>query len=200
MSSFAPPCHLAAQTGKDACRLVSGDRRAQDVLHPRSAQAEHRLGPRRRAHVDGARGHRPPAQLHEQLAGHVERRRDHLGVETLLVAGRRLAAQAQRAGGAHDGRPGEVGALQEDVGGLVGDLAVQAAHDAGDHRGPLGVGDDQHVVGRGTRSLVVERGDLLARIRPPHDDASARAWSAGRRRAAADPGPTARSWSRPPRC
>ena len=41
----------------------------------------------------------------------------------------------------------------------------------GDDRGPLGVGDDQHVVGQNA-ILAVERGDRLARIRPPDDDAS----------------------------
>ncbi len=63
----------------------------------------------------------------------------------------------------------ERGGFQQHGGGAVGDLGVEAAHDAGQRHRAIGRGDDGHV-GRELARLAVERRELLALGRRTHDD------------------------------
>ena len=63
----------------------------------------------------------------------------------------------------------EVRGLEQDVGRLVADLGLLAAHDPGERDRALGVGD--HEVARLELAVdAVERAQLLARPRPADDD------------------------------
>ncbi len=95
-----------------------------------------------------------------------------LGVAAALEAVAGVGVEAEAAArGAHPPAV-EVGALDEQVGGRVGDLAVGAAHDAGQRHRPLGVGDDQHLGVEGARDAVEGRQPLAA-AGAADDDAAA---------------------------
>ena len=72
----------------------------------------------------------------------------------------RLGAEGEPLGRAPDAHRVEHGALDDDVAGRVRDLAVGAAHDAGDADRALRIGDEQRVVGQGA-GHVVQRLELL---------------------------------------
>ena len=99
---------------------------------------------------------------------HDERRRssrallDAVVVHAALVAHGALGDEAQVARGARGAARLEGRRLEQDVGGLLGDLGVEATHNARErHRAELGRGDDGHV--RSQRALhLVERGELRA--------------------------------------
>ena len=63
----------------------------------------------------------------------------------------------------------EVGRLQQNRGGRVGDLRLGAAHDSGQRNGPLGIGDDQ-IVGLKLQLRAVQQLQTLFGTRAPHDD------------------------------
>src|SRR5690606_758503 len=73
------------------------------------------------------------------------------------------------AGLAGDAGGREVGGLDDDLGGAVGDLRLQAAHGAGHGDRPRPVGDED-VDGVEVAHDVVERLQPLALQRPPHHD------------------------------
>ena len=94
-----------------------------------------------------------------------------MGVDALLPAVRGLAAQPEALGAAQDADGLEVGGLEQDVRGRVGNLAVLAAHDPGDRERTLAVGDQE--VGRVELAEdAVQGSDLLAGAGTPDDDAS----------------------------
>src|SRR4029079_16187471 len=79
-----------------------------------------------------------------------------------------LAAEGIALAGSPDRHRIEDGRLDDDVGRAVLDLGRRGAHDAGDADRAAGVRDEERV--RVERSLnVVERLDLLARLRAPDD-------------------------------
>ena len=83
-----------------------------------------------------------------------------------------IGVLAQAAGGLADVVAGELGALEEQLGGAVFDLAVQAAHNAGQGNGLGTIADDQ-VIGGQLEVLLVQGGDLLTILGAADDDLAA---------------------------
>ena len=113
------------------------------------------------AAADGP-GHVPAGDLHDEGRGRSRALLDAVVVDAALVAHGAFRDEPQVAARAR-GAPGlERGGFEQDVGRVVGDLGVEAAHHAGErHRAALGRGDDGHVGGK--RALdVVERGERAA--------------------------------------
>ncbi len=75
----------------------------------------------------------------------------------------------EKAGRLPHRRGAEVGRLEEDPRRRRGDRRVEAAHDARERDGLLGVGDDE-VLRRESPLDAVERDESLPGPRPPHDD------------------------------
>ena len=91
-----------------------------------------------------------------------------VGVDALLEARRRLAAEPEAPGGAQHGEGFEVRRLEQQVGRLVAHLAVLAAHDPGDRDRPARVGDDE--IRRSELPLVAVEGDDLLSLGGAADD------------------------------
>ena len=96
---------------------------------------------------------------------------DGAGIDDALEAVAGIGADVEAAGGAADGDGLPRRGLEDDVGGLVADLGVGAAHDAGegDHATAQLVGDDEFVAGE-RDDLAVEELEFLALGREPHDE------------------------------
>ena len=94
-----------------------------------------------------------------------------LGIDSALEAVGGVGVDAEAAGGAADAGGLEVGDLEEDVGGGVGDSGFGAAHDAGDGEG-FGLIGDNEVVGQEGAVLAVE-GDEGFGFRGVADDNAA---------------------------
>ena len=123
--------------------------------------------------VEAGGGDIAAAQLLNQMERALEAELGAVLVDALLVAGARVTALAEGAAGLADRIAGEGGALEQQLGGIALDLAVEAAHDAGQRDRLLGVADDQ-IVGIEGEFLLVQRGDLLALVGAADDDAAAR--------------------------
>ena len=91
---------------------------------------------------------------------------------TLFVMAGGIGVLAQAAGGLADVVAGKLGALEEQLGGAVFDLAVQAAHNAGQGNGLGTIADDQ-VIGGQLEVLLVQGGDLLTILGAADDDLAA---------------------------
>ena len=126
-----------------------------------------------------------------------------------LEAGRGLGPQAQALRRAGDGHRGEVGRLEEDLGGGVRDLRRRAAHDAGDpDRGILGVADQAVLAGVADPAPglsdgagdAIERLDRLAADGPGGRSVRDRGAGPGHRGGWAGPARASRSSTRPRRC
>ena len=90
---------------------------------------------------------------------------DAVVVNAALIAHGAFRDKPQVARGARGAARLEGRRLKEDIGGLLGDLGVEAAHDARErHRTALGRGDDGHV-GSERAFHLVERGELRAVLR-----------------------------------
>ena len=128
----------------------------------------------RRDRVDHAGEDRSAAQVGDQGGRPGRRARLELRVRAALEAMGGVRVHPQALGGlAH--RPGvEPGALDQHVAGPRTDLAVLAAHDAGQGHRPRAVGDHQHVVGELALGAV-QGGQDLARVRRADDDGRGRA-------------------------
>ena len=83
-----------------------------------------------------------------------------------------VRAHAEASGGAADAGAVEVGALEEDHLGVLGDLGVLAAHDAGDADGFVLVADAEHA-GVQLALVAVQGADGLALARGADDDVAA---------------------------
>ena len=165
-----------------------GDAHARELAHDvggREREPEQAIGAldaqrdaRRRgrgvaARLDGTRRDRAARELGEQPRRAVGRARDPRAVDAALEAIRRLAVQPVPARGEpHRGRV-EVRALDQHVGGRLGDLALGAAHHARDRDRALRVRDHE-IGGVELARLAVERRDRLAGRRAPHADLAAR--------------------------
>ena len=66
----------------------------------------------------------------------------------------------------------EIGGFEQDLGALLSDLRIGAAHDAGDGDRGAGIGDDEDPVVRQSADLAVEGAQGLAGATAPHDDAT----------------------------
>ena len=93
---------------------ASSTRVAEQLAHAlAAAAARSRGGAGLRVHVDRARHHARPAQLHHQPRRQPLGGDRLLGMQLLLEARRRLAAQPERLRGAHDVRPDPGGRLHQ---------------------------------------------------------------------------------------
>lgn len=108
----------------------------------------------------------------DQLTGAVDGELGEVGVEALLIVGGGVRAHAEASGGAADAGAVEVGALEEDHLGVVRDLGVLAAHDAGDADGFVLVADAEHA-GVQLALVAVQGADGLALARGADDDVAA---------------------------
>ena len=133
--------------------------------------AHQRLG-RVREDVDDAVYDLARAQQLDELAGPVDGQPREVGVEALFIVRGGVRAHVERRGGAAYARAVEVGALEEDHLGVLGYLAVLAAHDAGEADGLVLVADAEHA--RRHPALVPVQGAAgLALARGAHDDVPA---------------------------
>ncbi len=153
--------HAEAERTQVLGLLRARDRDAEQPLDARLAQPQHRGLRSGAADVDRARQEPRARELDEQRGGDRLRVHRPLGREALLVAGAGLGAQAELVRGRVDRRPVPVGDLEQHARRRLGDLRAVAAHDPGDRRGALVVGDEA-VGGAERADLVVERDDLLA--------------------------------------
>ena len=108
----------------------------------------------------------------DQFACTVDRRNGQHRVDVLFKFRRSIGAHAEGQRGLADGCAEEVGRLEHDVDGIVHDLAVLAAHDAGQTDGLRLVRDDKHV-GLELTDAAVERGERLVLARAADDDLAA---------------------------
>ena len=161
--------HLAAQAAEDVDDLLARDLGAHHGAEARHAELQvDRLG-LLQPHVHHAGAHRAARHLGDERGGHVGVEGHRVVVHPALVAHGRLADQAQVAARAAGVRAIERGGLQQHRGGSLGDLGLEAAHDAGQRHGALGRGDDGHV-GHELAVFAVERGEPLALGRRAHHD------------------------------
>ena len=154
---------------EDAHHIVRGDGHARALLNVRHAGGDDLRGARVGIEVDHAGYHVARVQKVHQHAGAVERVHHRAGGHAALKAAAALRAHAQSAAGQADGRTVERRALEHHVRGALGDLALLAAHDAGQARGALLVTDDQ-VVGAQGALVSVQRGQRLAGMGAAHHD------------------------------
>ena len=153
-----------AERGEDAARLRAVDGHAQHLLDARIRERDAGGGRGVGENVGDARRRTPARDPFEQVQGARLGLGREFGTEALLEAQGRLAAQLQARGGAADGARVEIGHLEQDGGGRGRDLAVAAAHDAGQTHGPAAVADHERL--RVEFALhAVERGQPFARAR-----------------------------------
>ena len=126
---------------------------------------------------------RPGRALTQQLTEAVDGGGDGTGIAATLEAGRGLGAQSQPLRGAGDRHRGEIGRLEQHLGGRLRDLRRGASHDAGDaDRRSLGVADQAVLAGVAHTSTglphdtghAVEGLDRLTGSSLPDDQATAR--------------------------
>lgn len=111
--------------------------------------------------TDGAR-HMAAGDFHDESRRSSGALFDAVVVNAALIAHGAFRDKPQVARGARGAARLEGRRLKEDIGGLLGDLGVEAAHDARErHRTALGRGDDGHV-GSERAFHLVERGELRA--------------------------------------
>ena len=161
-----------AEAHENVLDEVGGDIGPHHGHKARNAEDELRTGGGKLVDVHHAGTHGAPGHLGQK-------RRRGLGdyfaqviVHTALVAHGGLGDKAQVAARAGGAAALEGGGLQKHTGGLLGDLAVLAAHDAGERHGALGGGDDRHVA-RQLAVLPVQGGEVLAVGGGAHDDMGA---------------------------
>ena len=125
-SSSIPSGASAAHTSS-ASRSVPSTR-----VHSARAHANARALDRGRVHVDGIRRDVGARDLRQELHGPLGVDRDRIGVDPPLEAGARLTAQLEPLRRTGDAEAIEVGRLEQDLGGGVGDLGGGSPHDPGD--------------------------------------------------------------------
>ena len=147
---------LGAEQAVDLLRLQLDDRRlfvfGDDVHHA----------------VD----HLAAAKLFHELAGALDRAERVHHVKTLFIAGGGVGAHTETHCRAADADAVEVGGFKEHHRRVADDLAVRAAHDAGDAHGLALVADAEHG-GRETAVVAVESLNDLALARGADDDPAA---------------------------
>ena len=154
--------------------LGVGDVEAEHRVEARALEGDARGALRARVDVDRAAPRRAAADLDQQLRRAPRGVRGQLGREPALEARGGLAAQPQPRRGAADARRVELRGLQQHARRALVDLALEAAHHAGERDRAAVVGDQQRVVAQ-LAVLAVERGQALALAREAHDDRAAQA-------------------------
>src|SRR5215470_10795353 len=161
--------HRKAQGLKDAHHLLVRRTHADDPLHARASQREAGARLRPRIHIDHALGHGAPAQVRHELRGAIQRLAQPFDVGAALEAIGGVRVEPERAGRSADGAGIEVRALQQHVGGADRHLRTRSAHHPAYRDGTVRVADQEHVGSEGT-VLPIEGDDVLAGLRPSHDD------------------------------
>ena len=133
-----------AELAEDDGHVVGGDLSPEQGVDAIGLEGKDGLVTAGGIDVDDALDHLAGAEELDQLAGALDGAVGVLGVEALLVAGGGVSPHAEGRGRAADGDAVEVGALEEDHGGVADDLAVGAAHDAGNADGLVGIADAEH--------------------------------------------------------
>src|SRR5882724_3783115 len=157
---------------KQALDLRTGDRDSQQVGYTRLAQEHRSRLLRLRPEVYGRLAHLTAGDRADEVDGAPEGLRHAQHVDATFEAITRFARQAEGAAGASNASRLEVGGLEHDVGRVLRDLGLGAAHDAGHDRGPLGVADDGHL-SRQPSAHSVQGDDLFPWFGSAHDDGRA---------------------------
>ncbi len=129
-------------------------------MHAGQAQLDAVDGLRSGEHVDVAGSDLAAGNLLDERAGHVGHIHAAGLVDLALKANGGVRDQRQVAAGMRGATGVEAGALDHHVDGVVLDLGIHAAHDAGQRHGTLAVGDEAHA-GVERALLAVEGRELL---------------------------------------
>ena len=160
---------LDADPGEELALLVGGELRAQQAVDPLGPEGDAGAVGLVRRRVDATRGHDAARPLGEQLGRAVGADPRQADLLALLEPGARLGPEREALGRPPDAHRVEDRGLDDDVRRGVADLAVRAAHHAGDADRALRVRDEERV-GAQRAHDVVERLEPLALGRPPDDD------------------------------
>ena len=157
---LAVTLHGAAQAGERALDEVGLDIGAADGMHAGKAQLNAVDGLGRGEHVDVAGSDLAAGDLLDKRAGDVGDVHAARLVDLALKADGGIGDQRQVAAGVRGATGIEAGALDHHVNGIVLDLGIHAAHNAGQRHGTLAVGDQAHA-GVEHALLAVEGRELL---------------------------------------
>ena len=157
---LAVALHSAAQAGERALDKVGLDVGAADGVHTGQAQLDAVDGLGRGEHVDVTGGDLAAGNLLDQRAGDVGDIHAAGLVDLALKADGGIGDQRQVAAGVRGAAGVKASALDHHVDGIVLDLGIHAAHDAGQRHGTLAVGDQAHA-GVEHALLAVEGRELL---------------------------------------
>ena len=150
----------AAQAGERALDKVGLDVGAADGVHAGQAQLNSVDGLGRGENVDVAGSNLAAGDLLDERAGNVGDIHAAGLVDLALKADGGIGDQRQVAAGVRGAAGVEAGALDHHVDGVVLDLGIHAAHNAGQRHGTLAVGDEAHA-GVERALLAVEGRELL---------------------------------------
>ena len=164
--------HLEVQLAQDTDHLVSGYISTQQGVDLFRLEGQDGGLGNMVENVDDAIHHLAGAQHLYQLTGAVDGGQGVQGIKALFKLGAGLGTHAQGQGGLTDAGAVEVGGLEHHIHCVVHDLAVFAAHDAGQTYRTGIVGDDQHIVGE-LADIAVQGGQLLAVSGPADNDLTA---------------------------
>ena len=157
---LAVTLHGAAKAGERALDEVGLDIGAADGMHAGQAQLNAIDGLGRGEHVDVAGSDLAAGDLLDQCAGDVGDIHAAGLVDLALKADGGVGDQRQVTAGVRGAAGVEAGALDHHVNGVVLDLGIHAAHNAGQRHGTLAVGDEAHA-GVEHALLAVEGRELL---------------------------------------
>ena len=157
---LAVTLHGAAQAGERALDKVRLDIGAADGVHAGQAQLNAVDGLGRGEHVDVTGSDLATGDLLDQGAGDVGDVHAAGLVDLALKANGGVGDQRQVTAGVRGAAGVEAGALDHHVNGVVLDLGIHAAHNAGQRHGTLAVGDEAHA-GVEHALLAVEGRELL---------------------------------------
>ena len=118
---------------------------------------------------DGDLARLAAAKLEHHLRGQLEPRHDEIGIDAALESEARVGDDAELPPGARRALRIEIGRLDEDVGGGIGDAGLLAAHHPAKPEHGAVVGDHAHVAVH-LVALAVERDEPLALPAEPRAD------------------------------
>ena len=154
--------HGAAQALQAHGHEVVVDGCACDQACASGTEGHLRGSHRRGVRVNHTRAHRGAAAALEERSRDVRHSGAAIGIDHALVADGCLAHEVEHAAGAADVAAIEGSALKQHVNGLVGDLAVEAAHDAGKGNCAVLAIRDDGVLVRELALLAIQGGEHLA--------------------------------------
>ena len=150
----------AAQAGERTLDKVGLDVGAADGMHAGQAQLDAVDGLGRGEHVDVAGSDLAAGDLLDQRAGNVGDIHAAGLIDLALKTDGGVGDQRQIAAGVRGATGVEAGTLDHHVDGVILDLGIHAAHNAGQRHGTLAVGDEAHA-GVERALLAVEGRELL---------------------------------------